>query len=57
MTTEFRILAGQVVAGQQPELEEIICDHLGVDTIDGLTVAELVGWLRDNVEYTGPFIR
>lgn len=56
MTNEYRILAGQIVAGQQPKLEEIICEHLETESIDTLTVFQIVGWLQDNKEYTAPFI-
>jgi len=54
--SEWRILAGQVIAGQQPKLEEIICEHCEVDSIEELTIGQLVNWLEDNKDYIVPFI-
>lgn len=54
--SEWRILAGQVVAGQQSKLEEIICEHCEVDSIEELTISQLISWLEDNKDYITPFI-
>jgi len=50
----YRKLAGQIVSGQQPILENCICDFLDKD-INDVTVGEILNWLEDNDEYTGPF--
>jgi len=51
---DYRKLASQIVAGQQPMLEECMCDFLNKD-INDITVGEILDWLEDNEEYTAPF--
>jgi hypothetical protein len=46
-------LAAQIIAGQQEELKEVMLDQMGewagkeIQSIDELTVGEIIGWLID----------
>lgn len=52
---EYRKLAGQIILGEQEQVKEIIESYID-DNIDCMTIKELVGFIKENIEHLNKFI-
>ena len=54
--TEWHILASGVVAGQQPIVEQVLCDVYELDGIEEVTIGQLVDMLEVSYPHIVEFI-